>query len=894
MKKISMFLATCALFLGLAACGGETTIPTTAAVTTQTTTVTTPVPTSPTTTFLTTSAQSVLDSAYDWLTMGDLSAVTSAERLILPTTRNDVAIAWTISDLDVIAANGMVTQPDHVDGNATVTLTATFSYPGATSRQKVFTATVIALPDPKDAEPIMAETFSGYDDGIIIVQLTSGVWAPVSGKTGNSLFEVVSSIPGTTIPNDAHALKINAFKELQIEGAIPHAYDVVVVEADLFQTANGSPIYIQTSASSPVVGIGLSGGSSGSARTYYRTDNGVMINYDLTLNTWHRVRLEVDLVLKTIEYFVYDQGGNLVPITPGKVGYDGFLAFQSLFIRSGSSTTTELNPNPSYVTNILVNRIEALPRPAVEPYKIGKITGIDPSVLVELGTDFIPDDPVVQNYYGSQSVWVKDSDYLLEITNPVDTDVSGSYLVTYTITNQHDPDDHRTLSQSVVVYSPSEPNVILNADSTLTDPVTFETGVTVTIQRPEGFLHYVSSDIALTASEIKAHPDKASLSVTDTTICLDRLIIPPAEKLYLVVELNHFSDVYDMTATYWDVVEIRTQAEFLLAVSADDSRYYLLMNSLDFSDFVWDRTIDSEFVSVFNGQGYTISNLTVDTSVRGGIFPRIQNATIKNLTLDQVHFLSSAQGSGLLVGESRGDSLIENIAITDSSNTVDLVSGTDGYGGLVVARVRTGNLTMRQISVINSSVQTVENYGGGLIAGGEIGTSILMQDIFVDGLTVSEATSGTAEGKIVGGAVGRVRDDVTIERAVFYDLVVSGKNNVGGLVGKFDEPCTLVFRDIYLEGTVTSSVESKVNSLIGEREADDTSGYLLTIEDVWQTGFVVETPGIKSVSADSEHQVEQLLTESVSWWVEHIPRILNSAIWEFCETRPCLGHDVMM
>ncbi|MFY9421717.1 MAG: hypothetical protein WAP91_01755 [Bacilli bacterium] len=49
---------------------------------------------------------------------------------------------------------------------------------------------------------------------------------------------MVSSIEGVEIPEGSKALKVEAFTERTLEASIKHDYDIVVVEADLMQTAS--------------------------------------------------------------------------------------------------------------------------------------------------------------------------------------------------------------------------------------------------------------------------------------------------------------------------------------------------------------------------------------------------------------------------------------------------------------------------------------------------------------------------------------------------------------------------------------------------------------------------------------------------------------------------------
>ncbi|MDD5293657.1 MAG: hypothetical protein PHW40_05030 [Candidatus Izemoplasmatales bacterium] len=898
-KTVFVVMMTLMIFI-LAACNNQTTVaPTTQPVTTSQPTTLSPTTAVPTTAVPTTSAPTTLapttlnpdivliNSVYDWLDLGDLSALTeSSGRIIMPSTRQGAAIAWEITQPDYIAANGVITQPDYTIGDQTVTITATITY-NDTQRTKEFTALVKAHPSPENTPPLMFETWNDFENGDILPQTTSiGVWAPVSNKSYYSEFFIVSSIAGTVIPGESKALEIKALYERQISAPIFHSYDVLVIEADVYQTLGGSPIYLQTSSSTPAIGFGLAGPGSSFGAIYYRTDNGEEYKQNIPFDTWIRIRLETDLVNKTIEFFYYDSDGHLIPVTPGPVGYTmAENNFNELIIRSGSSTATEMR-GPSYITNIVANRIESLPQPD-DPVKLGNVTGIEASRIIENGTEFTVDEPVVRGYYGGQSILVKDVDYTLEIINPVDIYENGEYVVTYRITNIHNPSDIKVYEQTVTIFSAGDPNQISLATASIAHPLTFETRVNITIHRAEGTLHFVTSATELTGSEIMLSDNKVSIPITDTAMVIENVVVNQGEKIYFVVELNGLSNVAEVAVTYQELVLITTAQEFYdtLSISVASGKYYALANSIDFSEFTWNATMNNKFQAILDGQGYTISNLTIHkTGYRGGIFSDIENATIKNLVIENLVTSSDFAASGAFVGESRGNSLIENVVFIGVSNEVTIAeeySNKDSYAALLVSRVRGGVLTVRNLSLINGSVENKNHYGGGLIGGNEAGTAIILEDIYIKGLTVTEGTHVSSVGKIVGGLVGRVRDTVSATRVVMLDIDVYGKSNTGAIIGKTDA-VGLTLEDVYVQGVVSSSITTYVNVVVGNLANE------ATITNVWASDFAeVGTNGLNV--ADGYH-VELEDTQVMSWWTTHLPNILSSSLWIFDQNGPQLAH----
>lgn len=811
--------------------------------------------------------QDAVDATFDWLDMGNLTGLTNqSPRLILPTTyqAQGVTISWSIDKTAFIASNGVITQPTFEEGAQTVTLTATLSK-GSVTRTKTFTATVLALPSVEETLPLIDETFD-YANGNILGQAT--IWGPVSGKTGNSQFTVVDSISGTTIPEGSKALKIEALKELQIEAPIVHDYDLVVVEVDLYQTVTTgtSPIHIQSSASSPVVAFGLNG-----RNLYYRVDNGTMMDVQIEPNEWYRLRAEINLEDKTLEVFYYAENGQLVSVTPGPVTYVGTTAFQSLFIRSGSSTTETLQ-NPAYITNIIANRIEALPRP-VELVGLGEVTGIESSVSIPVDGTFTPSIPVVKNIYGTQRTLVLDDDYEVTVDNPVNVSIPATYTVTYTITNLDDNTDELVITQEVIVYAEGEPNEILTATATETMYPDRLSDIALTVVQPQGDLYYLLSD-----NETEDVADIIlgdMVEITAVNVSITDLFVGEFDYIHFVVLFNGNSNVFSVGLTHQEVVEISTPQQFYDAVQTNSSsNYFLLTTDINMDGFIWlDPAYNSKLTSTFDGNGFSVFNLDLTKSSKGGIFADIDGGTIKDITFDNINVITSAGVSAMLVGESRGNSTIENVVIMNASSV-----GNADYAALVVARVRGGSLTISNLSIIDSNVEGKKDYAGGIVAGMDTGTSIVFQDIYLNNFELLEATEDT--GQMAGIIIGRIQGNVTMDRIVAVDIFVRGIKNIGGLIGKSDEPGTTVtLTDVYLEGAVERL--DLANNNFGSIAAN-VADQMPTLMNVWVSGFA--EVGSLSLDVLPENKVVFSMIQNQAWWNTSIPSILSSDLWTFGES----------
>lgn len=807
--------------------------------------------------------QQKVDAVYDWLNLTNLNDLTNASpRIIMPVENMSypgVAISWERSHPAVILANGVIVQPDAETGDITVTLTATITA-GAVTRTKTFTATVLALPGIDEMPPIINETFKGYNDGNILEQV--GPWMPVSGKTGNSIFTVVSTITGMTIPEDSKALKIEAYGELQVEGPIVHTYNELVIEVDLMQTAQsgGSAINIQSSSSNPVIGFGLLGAS-----IFYRTDNGTQYSTPIQINTWYRVRLEVNFDNKTIQLFYYDNG-QLIQVTPSPVSFTGSTNFQSIFIRSGSGQTTSLQ-QPAYVTNIVVNRIESLPRPE-EMVKLGDVTGIRATVNQAAGTPFTPDTPVVYNLYGSQRQLTLTEDYTVAVTNPVDIDVPGVYTVVYTITNANDPLDVKVINQEVTIYSEGEPNVIESVTSTPVDYFTHESSITITLQRAEGTLYYLLSNNA-TEEAVDIIANGQELPVSQTVIELISMIIAH-DYIHVVVVLNGNSNVISHQFVDQNVNLITTREQFYQMASVENTGVNVLMNDLDFTGFNWVVT-SASFKGMLYGQGYTISNLVINlpaaaSNTYGGIFSRTNGAYIENIYLDNITVTTPAR-AGILTGRNENTlSTFKNIVIMNSSVTGGDSNGVGGLIGLASANTILENITIAYTSILADGVK---NAGG--VIGRVDGGTLTASDIYITNVTVtSNVGDGTDHG--VGGFVGYVRDSATsivnATRIVIENTTIDAPI-AGAIIGYLRDPGTATITHVYFTVEILDAVRSGVVGRINTELSllDNATLFGIIVGEVPHSSAQPLVNDLSAVTVDN------------AWWLAHLASIFNSDLW---------------
>jgi hypothetical protein len=241
-----------------------------------------------------------------------------------------------------------------------------------------------------------------------------------------------------------------------------------------------------------------------------------------------------------------------------------------------------------------------------------------------------------------------------------------------------------------------------------------------------------------------------------------------------------------------DPYQIAT-AEDLIALceTPDDyDKHFILTDDIDLDPNlpgrkVFDKAVIGDFTGVFDGNGHTISNLTIDgRDYYLGLFGYTRSGTdVRGVGVIDVNIIGTYDYVGGLVGRNDGNiaasystgsvkgrwavgGLVgDNDGTITMSHTIASVSGYEWVGGL--AGLNTGG--------INSSYSIVSVRGdwsvGGLV-GSSFGGSII-------GCYNSGSVSGQSR---IGGLLGENGEGSSIV-ASYSNASVSGGNDVGGLVG---------------------------------------------------------------------------------------------------------------
>ena len=237
-------------------------------------------------------------------------------------------------------------------------------------------------------------------------------------------------------------------------------------------------------------------------------------------------------------------------------------------------------------------------------------------------------------------------------------------------------------------------------------------------------------------------------------------------------------------------------------------------------DYVWNpigNTLANAFQGTFDGKGYEIKGIYVNTSSAGaGLFGHTRNSVIKNFSLKNSYINSTAPSNGAYVGSiiGYGEGKIENIY----SNATIVSAGSQVAG--IVGRVQEGNKA-------------------------EEGPDTLCEitNCWYDG----SITVNNADSKYVGGLAGFViYGELVLDNCLFTGDITATFNGaanvtqhnyvVGGFVGQDNAASSVEIKNSLNAGSITTN--SNTGTEIKALRAGSVMGYVrkgLTLENVYVT-----------------------------------------------------------
>ena len=332
-----------------------------------------------------------------------------------------------------------------------------------------------------------------------------------------------------------------------------------------------------------------------------------------------------------------------------------------------------------------------------------------------------------------------------------------------------------------------------------------------------------------------------------------------------------------------DVIRYVSTVEDLKAM--ENGYIYYLSNDIDMSGIPFEPL--KEFSGVFDGQGYTISNLSLiknyeDVSPIIGLFSIARSAIIKNLNITDINYIITVKSAvnsdlysytGGLAGQVLDWSIIENVSVSGNIVINNQTNGSSYTGGIVGFASR--SLWENISASINIEFSGNNNYSP---VGGIVGT-----------LSESSMSVAYAEGLIsgkynVGGIVGSLESS-NISNVYSIDFVISGLKYVGGVAGRTSRSS---INDSYSISILSNNIEYQ-GGIIGYAGnvsvITNAYSYSTYNGNLYQSFEYVESDctyiNIYSPKIDGYSQVTTLENMQLSMLA-----LWDQSIWDFTNTDP--------
>ena len=284
---------------------------------------------------------------------------------------------------------------------------------------------------------------------------------------------------------------------------------------------------------------------------------------------------------------------------------------------------------------------------------------------------------------------------------------------------------------------------------------------TTALNRTISITSSAPSIISVSGNTLKAEKSGTSeITIASTT---DDLAQGASKTFTITVEaVNHtISTPEDLDKLRYDMT-----GDYVLANDID-------MTGRDFVPFgIVNNTTAGKFTGTFDGQGHTIKGLKYDVSDKGevGLFSQTENATIKNLIIEDAYFKGNANVGGI-VGQ------MYRTTITDCAVLDSYIEGRDHVGAIAgeIAQTKVGD-NYEGGTITNcfsdARIKTREHQAGGML--GTIHCGTVEKNLF----------TGTVEGREGDNANGMVSliDKEDAPSLIQYNVVAAA--HIYGKIGR--------------------------------------------------------------------------------------------------------------
>ena len=224
---------------------------------------------------------------------------------------------------------------------------------------------------------------------------------------------------------------------------------------------------------------------------------------------------------------------------------------------------------------------------------------------------------------------------------------------------------------------------------------------------------------------------------------------------------------------------------------------YNLTTDLDFTNYEWkDAAKPGSFVGAFNGNGHTISNLTIvsDIQKQANIFYKLENGTVVNVNFKNID-ITNTNGSAKLVGivGAMNGGYISNVRMENISSRG--TSASSGSVGALVGQMIGGINYVDHVSLINDENQEIycgNKYVAAIVGNIQMDSGVTELQAYISYCLVrADIGNGKDSGGCVSGIVGRIKNDNTnyymdVNNCYYKGTVTVNGNYNGGIVGSIE------------------------------------------------------------------------------------------------------------
>ncbi len=255
---------------------------------------------------------------------------------------------------------------------------------------------------------------------------------------------------------------------------------------------------------------------------------------------------------------------------------------------------------------------------------------------------------------------------------------------------------------------------------------------------------------------------------------------------------------------------------------ASEMKYFEMVDDIDMTGIAWNplNTVPANPIH-FDGNNYTLSNVTSAKSQGYQSIFGCLSGTLKNLKVDKAVMVAGTAHSGVVASHLGASgtvmkSIVSNVTITNSTLGDANNMGTKKFGILAGVIENPKGAEISDITILDCSVASSADYAGAMVA-------MVSATTTISGTNTISRTN--VYGSAAGGAIGYVKQPVTMSGTTCSDgVVVCTGNNAGGLLGYMEVASEITGCNVDMEVSGIQYVGGFVGTAVGNFTSNCSKG----------------------------------------------------------------------